>query len=92
MLSQPVGDKVGEVTYNDFNLPIETTLYRDENNEHKVNGRTVNTDYSLFNDKVTRVTEYNGNDVVRQNTVTYQDGRVRSVSDGTITNGSNMTT
>ena len=87
LLSQPVGDNVGEVTYNDFNLPIETTLYRDENNEHKVNGRTVNTDYSLFNDKVTRVTEYNGNDVVRQNTVTYQDGRVRSVSDGTITNG-----
>ena len=78
---------VNTVVYNDFNLPCETELeWEHPSGEREVVGNKVATDYSLFNDKVTRVTEYNGSQVVRQNTVTYQDGRARTVTDGTITN------
>ncbi len=45
--------------------------------------RTIKTGYGAYCDRPQSVTEYNGSDKISENKVTYENGRIRTVSDGT---------
>ena len=50
--------------------------------EHRVNNV-----YDVFHDKALSVTEYDKTSTVASNAITYKDGRIRTVSDGTVKYG-----
>ena len=82
---QHSGNKIGIVTYNDFDLPCESEQYWVDGVKSAISTK-IATDYTPFNDKVARIMEYEGNKIIRQNTISYQNGRACTVTDGTITN------
>ncbi len=45
--------------------------------------RTIKTGYGAYCDRPQSVTEYNGSEKISENKVTYENGRIRTVSDGT---------
>ena len=81
---------VGEqVSYDDYNQvkDVTETRYNDEAKGHKETTHKVQSKYGVFRDKPVAVAEFDGETMVANNTVTYQNGSIRTVSDGKVKYG-----